>query len=166
MRRLETARRDFGKHWCEEQRIRFTNERETNRRIGTEFFLEIDRRRHPRETAAENDDARSYLRDFWRGSDWRCAKQTLRQTHCSSREQAEDEPEKKPADQCWKKAAHSFGGPLRRLSGKEGKQDDVDRAPHWQTESGGRHRAIRGCTLAPDRARQRERVSRSQDCAD
>ena len=46
MRGLEAARRDFRKHRREEERVGFTHERESNRRIGAEFLLEIDRRKH------------------------------------------------------------------------------------------------------------------------
>ena len=74
MRGLEAARRDFRKHRREEERVGFTHERESNRRIGAEFLLEIDRRRHPCETAAENNDVRFYFRDFSCGCDRRCAK--------------------------------------------------------------------------------------------
>src|SRR5258707_12317686 len=49
--------------------------------------------------------------------------------HYSSREQPEHKTKNQPADERREKRAHSFGGPLRRLSGEERKQDNIDR-PH------------------------------------
>ena len=84
----------------------------------------------------------------------------------SSREQAERKTKKQPADQRREKRAHSFGGPLRRLSGEERKQDNIDCPPQRQAKRGGRHCAIGSRSVPADWVRQGERVRCSQDRAD
>src|SRR5882724_7445798 len=128
-----------------------------------EFLLEIDRGRDARETAAEDNNACLKIRDFWLGFGGRGAEETLDQTYRSGGEQAERESKKQPADERWKKRAHSFGRPLRHLSCEQRQEDHIDSAPHRQPECRGGHCAIRGCAFTSCRARQGERVCKPQE---
>ncbi len=61
MCRLQAAGGHFGQHRGKKERVGFTDERECNTWIVAKFFLQVHGRAHPRETAAEDDDARFYL---------------------------------------------------------------------------------------------------------
>src|SRR5438128_1324088 len=125
MCRLQAAGGHFGQHRGKKQRVGLTDERECNTWIAAKFFLQVHGRAHPRETAAEDDDARFYLWRYGLGRCRRNAEQTLGQPNSAGREQSQGESEKQPADKRRKERAHTLGRPLRRLASEQREKNNV-----------------------------------------